>query len=875
MSKKDNNQVSPERKTSKKSSLVIKEKNKKYNLFENFLKSKLKIIKTKDSSIENNNYNSESDDYNSIELKHNEEKEKQLEVLNIKYSKIYNLKERKFASIVNEIEQEESLFYKKSLMSFDLIIIKIKCFLKVLKEKITNFLSTKIESRNFYEIDLYIQKVKSAFNQINSIIDKNNKYEYEIITQIYSKFLYIMSNICLLKDDFVKSLSYISLGINMLRVFFVRREVATDIETYKIYAKLLLMLISKLILDKNIPQSLIYINFLSRLCEIALNIIESNKLSDKYQFKFLKYMGYNFLLCGYCFEINNKGTDNFYDTLEAYKESYYFLNQYFNKTKIPSIFHIKRTTIDNMCLYLASSLYDIMKEKARNEALEIQRKYERQKAIKRHMIEEEKLSYKKYKLKLVSSGLTSQIEKCKMIENKLYTQILTKKNQALIDKLDSELVSYAYKDDKKLRKREKNNNSIKLNSKSKSSKKNKKKENTEKKLPSINIMKNLSRFKIYNSLMSSDFRDFIANNNKLAFNNPEHLKSSMEKIQRYFNHKIEMDSKVDKTDKDKTEFIPQDIPIFLKTENDANKSKNSKTPNKINTKINKNNKLLTKREFSVEQISPDLSKINNIYSTPKSRPTTTKFDKRNLFLNININSIGDKYMKKRNNTFSNYNCICNYRSNSNANFNKKYQDSKSLNIKSKSSSGFGSDFDIRKFDKYTFSKNYFQKYQYLENLTNKELDFQKKFLEMKNNNSKLYFKRFYDELNTDGTFSNDELYKSFLILHNNATYRAENFNDYKAGNDANKPTKIIGNIFKSVTKGTKEGRYAKNILKRVFQKYIKEKKKNQEKKKLVSNEVIVRRNHDSIMMLSDNIKTLNNKLISKKKAIKDIINKSK
>jgi hypothetical protein len=237
------------------------------------------------------------------------------------------------------------------------------------------------------------------------------------------------------------------------------------------------MFISKLIFDKNITQSLIYINFLSRLCQIALNIIESNKLSEKYELKFLKYMGYNFLFCGYCFEIKNKGTDNFYDILEAYKESYYFLNKYFNKSRIPSIFHIKRTTIDNMGLYLASSLYDIMKEKARNEAQEIQKKYERQKALKRHMIEEEKLSYKKYKLKLVSSGLSSQIEKCKMIENKLYDQILTQKNQVLIDKLDSELVSYAYKDDKKP-KREKINNSIKFNSKSKLSKKNQKIENS-------------------------------------------------------------------------------------------------------------------------------------------------------------------------------------------------------------------------------------------------------------------------------------------------------------------------------------------------------------------------------------------------------------
>ena len=875
MSRKDYNQVSPVRKTSKKSSLNLREKYQNKNIFLNYLQNKLKVIKTKDNSNEYYNDNSESDSYNSLELKHNEEKEKQLEVLNLKYSKIYNFKERNFSSIVNELEQEESLFYKKSLKSFDLIIIKIKCFLKILKEKITDFLSTKADVRNFLEIDTCILKIVNAFNQIKSIIDKNNKYEYEIITQIYSRFLYIMSNICLLKEDFVKCLSYISLGLNMLRVFFIRREVATDIETYKIYAKLLLMFISKLIFDKDITKSLIYINYLSRLCQIALNIIESKNLSDKYEMKFLKYMGYNFLLCGYCFEINNKDTDNFYDTLEAYKESYYFLNKYFNKSRISSIFHIKSITINNMSLYLVSSLYDIMKEKARNEAREIQKKYERQKALKRHMIEEEKLSYKKYKLKLVSSGLPSQIEKCKMIENKLYDQILTQKNQVLIDKLDSELVSYAYKDDKKP-KREKINNSIKFNSKSKLSKKNQKIENSKEKLPSMNIMKNLSRFKIYNSLMSMDFKDFISNNNNLAFNNPEDLKLTLEKIQRFFNRKIEMDSKVEKTDKNKVGYIQQDIPIYAKAEIDINISKNNKTPNKINTKVNKNKSYkLSKRENSVGQITQDLSKINNICTTPKNRPMTTKYDKRNLFLNINMQSSGDKGMKKRNNTYSNYDFFYNYRSNSKAKIAKKNIDSKSLNIKSKSSSSFGSDFLIRKFDKYTFSNNYFKKYQYLENLTNKELDFQKVFLEMKNKNSKLYFKRFYDELNNDGTFPNDDLYKSFLILQNNAICTAENFHNYQSEIEINKPTKIFGNIFKSFTKGTKEGRHAKNILKKVFEKYIKEKKKNQEKKKLVSNDVIIRRNHDSIMMLNDTIKTLNNKLISKNKAIKDIINKSK
>ena len=42
--------------------------------------------------------------------------------------------------------------------------------------------------------------------------------------------------------------------------------------------------------------------------------------------------------------------------------------------------------------------------------------------------------------------------------------------------------------------------------------------------------------------------------------------------------------------------------------------------------------------------------------------------------------------------------------------NKDKNNNKSLNTKSMSSSSFGSDFINRKFDKYTFSNNYFKKY---------------------------------------------------------------------------------------------------------------------------------------------------------------------
>jgi hypothetical protein len=211
-----------------------------------------------------------------------------------------------------------------------------------------------------------------------------------------------------------------------------------------------------------------------------------------------------------------------------------------------------------------------MKEKVIIQSREIQQRYERLKEMNHHMIEEEKLSDKKYRLKLISRGLSSQNERCKIIENRLYDQVLTQKTQSLIDKLDSELVSYAYKNETNSQNIEKIGNSIKFSEKSKSSKK---VENIKGKLPSINIMKNLSRYKIYNSLMSRDFKDFVIKNDYLAFNNPENLKLSLEKIQTFFNHKIAMDSKIDKIDKDKTDDISQDIPKILKTENDMNTKK--------------------------------------------------------------------------------------------------------------------------------------------------------------------------------------------------------------------------------------------------------------------------------------------------------------
>jgi hypothetical protein len=152
--------------------------------------------------------------------------------------------------------------------------------MKILKDKFESSLNSK-EDRN-YEVDLNIQKIKNEFIKLYAIVDEDSKYEYEILTQIYCKFLFIMAVISNKKEEYIRSFSYITLGINMLKVYFIRQKVALDIETYNIYAKLIILLINKLLTDSNISQSLIYSSLLSKVAEVGLNIVHKKKLNKKY-----------------------------------------------------------------------------------------------------------------------------------------------------------------------------------------------------------------------------------------------------------------------------------------------------------------------------------------------------------------------------------------------------------------------------------------------------------------------------------------------------------------------------------------------------------------------------------------------------------------
>lgn len=188
-----------------------------------------------------------------------------LEVFLTSYSK------KTYADLIKDIEEKETLLYSNSILSFKILILKIKCLGKLMLKEYNNLLKLRVP--NFHEVDNIIQKIQNEFNKISKLIIENNSYEYEILTQTYCKFLYLLSKISLKKEDYIKSLGFLTLGANMLKIFILRKKIATEIQTYKIYSKLLLSIANLLIGDNNYEQALFFCRLLLKVIEVSQKFI--------------------------------------------------------------------------------------------------------------------------------------------------------------------------------------------------------------------------------------------------------------------------------------------------------------------------------------------------------------------------------------------------------------------------------------------------------------------------------------------------------------------------------------------------------------------------------------------------------------------------
>ena len=720
-------------------------------------------------------------------------KEKQLSLLLDTFQNSFSKKS--YRDLIKDIEEKEDLLSQNSLMSFEIKILKLKGLLKILTEEYNIFLQSK--NKHFHELDVLIQKIKNEFNLISILLIYNEAYVFEITTQIYSKFLYLLAKISIKKEDFLKSLGYVTLGINILKIYFIRKKVASNIKTYKIYCKLVIELINILIGDQNYEQALYYIRLLFKIIEISIKFMYNiDKTSNKKIpiatiKKFLTFGAIGYIYTGCCLE----KLDDSIQAFEAYKQAKYFFKK---GSKLGISFqNLNSISINNSCSFLAEEVFEKLKlkfERDKIDRLNTQKRLEMQRKKEEYELLQNE---KSMKLKYIASGLGSDPFKLEAMENKLNKKIFPSSVVNNLEKIDDELTSFVFSYFHKNKKDNISSYSNKM---------------------STNTKKNLSRYKIYNILMSKNFREFIMKNEKLQFYNPKTGSNSISIFQRHLNNKMKIESK-----SKKMSVTPRKSLKLI-----TNFTESSKTDRRLNTNDN---------FFSITT-SPNSQRENEkikdkIFYFQRQK---IKFRNNDLkFLLSKENENTERNSKKKINLSSNF---------TKSSFKKKFK----LKL-NKNYNELESDFERKNMDKNLMTKNYLRKYAYYDKLSDKELKFQKEILHFKYNNTLYNKTRTIEEKN--GIIGKDDLANISLIINEKA----------KAKPVVDKNV-IQLNLIKD-SFGTKQNQISmkmKSAMSSVISKYISERKSRVNKQSLIDSDRIKKLNVKELLILDNSIRNINNNI---------------
>ena len=789
-----------------------------------------------------------------------EEKEKQLIFLYTKYYTSFNNK--KYQTILNEVGNIKNLFYKNSNTSFKINLLKIKCLLKALKAQYVKLITFKTENTNYNELIKNAAKIMKEFEKITYYIYPKNRNIYEEATQVYAKFLLYLGLIWKLKEEFIKSISFVTMGVNLMKIFFMRRKVAQNIKTYKIYSQLLLLLINYLIGDNNFESAIFYCQILFKVLKAIYKIIIKQKLKEKYYILFLEYTGFNFLYAGICLEqIDNINNDE--AGFLSYKQAYYFLNKVDNlKPKTISFFQLlSKYNKTNPILFLSKLLV---------------KKYQK-------LFEKEKIKYSTLKYKPQNdSGKKDKIldidyienmrnEKYKPLEDNLYKNILTPHTQINIEKMDNELISVIYQ-----QKDEQRMDPTTVSPKTK---------------------KFLYNFELYNILMSKRFRNFIIKNNKLQFNNPFKEKQSIASLQRFLNKKIKItdNSEIlsDMSSRNNNNKLinnsSEKKSVNLKLIENPNIKKTSKIILNRNlfSKLSLKNKSLSSHNLFLPKNNIDNPYKNEIINPIMSYNQRTSKQKKIIFernlsnsllipkkFHSEINPSKTLQIEKKLN-FDYFKISKNNKNDRYADINNNIRKIKNVNIRNtertkklkntpnfKNSTSYSileNDFERKYLDKNILTPRYFKKVSYLDSFISKELTFQKTMLKLKGNNSKMFFGTYEKELIikdlNDKKLEKENAYTSYLVLKDKANDEIKKLKleDY---NDKYEKPNIFG--------------YPHNVSK-VFNRYIKTSRDNTKRRLRIysdSSKNVKKNNETRLLNLNKGIKELNYIMSYKNKQFK-------
>ena len=857
----------------------------------------------------------------SITNVHKLNKENEEHLLDILYQhllKVYQSK--KYQKIISDIEEKDNLLNKNSLASFNLLYLKILCFLKEFNLILENELNNPFEKNiGFKPLENQLNKIQEEFRKLLTFANNENNIHYEKITQLYSKILFCFSLLYRLKDDYTKCLSNIILSLNLLKIFFIKNIKGNEIKTYKIYCINILHAISLFIMDNNIKEALKYAYLLLKICEISIKICKLNNNQNKIP-NFIDFLYFDFIFTGLCYEF-----------LEDDENAFEFYKLAFNLRRLLSEKNKKRYLFFSINLTERFKEKFVEKEKIKEIQMKEQIEKEKEERIKR------KLKKKNEELFYISKGFTVNPNKYNNFENYLTKKYFNSNNLKKIEKLNDDLVNLVY-------------NNTKFNQTNSYFSEEKKKK------ISYETKKNLYHFEIYKNLLSDNYKKFITKNEILEFNNPVKAYDSIKKIQIYLNQQIQknMINLKNKKNSKSMKIIktfrfdnPKNSNKIIQSKSNQNifnnKNNNNNKINNNNKNININNK--NDNNINNNDISNNIdinnnnnNNINNnninIYNNNNNKTGNNNNNiniSNNNNNNINNNNINiynnkidnnNKTNNNNNNKIDNNNNNNNNISNNKINNNNKIDNNnkilnrttsnyltktnpnlfpknekKRILLKNKSfnatsykiihsrnnSNNFkknlfcltrnlSNDFDKKNIDKFLLSKNYFNKYIYLDNLSMKELDFQKTILNLKKDHSNGYFKTVKDDFSKSNNENEIEelAYKTFIYLKNKSYDNNNNNNNINIENNIilNKfqNTNKIKGIFTGIFTGEKNRKSIADSFSKVLQKYIdKENKIKQIKMKLENQEFIKKTNEENLIKINNKIVEINNKIKNMKK----------
>ena len=428
------------------------------------------------------------------------------------------------------------------LYNYLLFDIKIKSFNKIIKNKLSTY---KYKNKTIiYSPDMKIsiilekmfQKMIIYFKEIIEILymEDCNEPLKEKLLQNYCEGLYLLAKFHKIKNQPQDAISYLSISHSMLKTYI---DKCKDPNTYHIYQKIIILLISLLIEDYSFYTAVEFNILCLKLCikelfirnktEKGINMNNLPYIIKKNYKDVFQNINLSLFFMGICYE--NLG--QLKNALDAYKQASWFITKFYDESNSKFIEVIQGTEI------IASKYNDFILEKIKNRDSELE-KMEKER-IKRQ------LDYERLRqLNKISSGIIYDLEKYPKISNFLENEIQLNKSVQPVT-----ISSHFFDPLNRLEKSKENNKSH-------------------------STIKMLDTFVLYNDLLSKDYQKYINNIRGLNFNKFD--KDSLEKLDKY-NQNLILDKNIilEKKKKNlKTQFeqnLASKINKYIKKDNSEHK----------------------------------------------------------------------------------------------------------------------------------------------------------------------------------------------------------------------------------------------------------------------------------------------------------------